>query len=57
MEREYYSDDITYCDNRRCNLKSCERHPRRIRLAPVTKTFSFAHLEGTEFCIKEERKK
>ena len=55
MEREYYSDDITYCDNLECDVESCERNPGRISLAPVTKTFSFAHLEGTEYCVKKVR--
>lgn len=48
---EYYTDDITWCSNRRCNSKRCERNPKRIRPNPI-KEYSFADLENTAYCIK-----
>lgn len=51
---EYYSDDITWCSNRRCGNKKCERNPKRIR--PSFKEYSFADLEGTAYCKKKKEK-
>lgn len=51
---EYYTDDITWCSNRKCN-KKCERNPKRIRWTPC-KEYSFADLENTEYCIKKQKK-
>ena len=58
---EYYTDDITWCSNRRCsnrrcNNKKCERNPKRIRFNPF-KEYSFADLEGTAYCIKRTPQK
>ena len=51
---EYYSDDITWCSNRKCERK-CRRNPKLIRiLSPMTKLYSFADLEGTSYCEKEK---
>lgn len=52
MMAEYYTDDITWCSNRKCN-KKCERNPKRIRWTPC-KEYSFADLENTKYCIKTE---
>ena len=49
---EYYTDDITWCSNRRCNNKKCERNPKRIRFNPF-KEYSFAELENTAYCPKK----
>lgn len=51
---DYYTDDITWCSNRRCN-KKCERNPKRIRMTPC-KEYSFADLENTAYCAKTECK-
>lgn len=51
---EYYTDDITWCRNRRCNNKKCERNPKRIRWTPC-KEYSFADLDGTDYCEKTKR--
>ena len=50
---EYYSDDITWCSNRRCGNKKCERNPTRIK-PTAFKAYSFADLEGTAYCKKEK---
>ena len=44
-------EDITYCSNKECSNISCERHPKNIRRVML---HSFADLEGTEYCSKEE---
>lgn len=51
---EYYTDDITWCSNRRCNNKKCERNPKRIRFTPF-KEYSFSDLDGTAYCVKTTR--
>ena len=51
---EYYTGDITWCRNRRCNNKKCERNPKRIRFTPA-KEYSFADLDGTAYCVKTTR--
>lgn len=51
-----YSDDITWCNNQRCNRMRCRRNPKHIRpTAPTSKLFYFADLEGSVYCIKGER--
>lgn len=50
---KYYSDDITWCMNRNCKVMKCERNPKHIR---YPRNHSFAILEGTEYCMKEEKK-
>lgn len=52
---EYYSDDITWCDNKKCNITRCQRNPKNIR--PSFKPFSFASLENTEFCLKNRKER
>ena len=41
------SEDITFCASE-CNIKSCGRHPSRIRLHDIP--HSFAQLRGTMYC-------
>ena len=47
----YYTEDITWCTKRNCNIKNCERNPKRIR--PTNRELSFADLENTEYCPKK----
>ena len=49
----YYTEDITWCTNCNCNIKKCERNPKRIR--PTYRELSFADLEYTEYCPKKRR--
>ena len=51
---EYYTDDITWCSNRRCNNKKCERNPKNIRFTPF-KEYSVSDLENTAYCVKTKR--
>jgi hypothetical protein len=46
---EYYSDDITWCSNRRCKNTKCERNPKKLKPTPF-KGYSFADLEGSDYC-------
>lgn len=51
MPNEYYSQDITFCSNRQCTRKSCERHQSHIQW--YTKPYhSIADFEGTKYCPK-----
>lgn len=52
ITREYYSEDITWCSKRNCNVRKCERNRQRIR--PTSKHLSFADLEYTDFCPKKK---
>lgn len=52
--REYYTDDITICNNSKCKDMRCQRNPKHIR--PSFKPFYFASFENTEFCYKERSK-
>ena len=47
---EYYSEDITWCSKRNCNVMKCERNPVHIKLS--FHPLSFADYEGTDYCIK-----
>lgn len=49
----YYTEDITWCTKRNCNIKKCERNPKRIR--STYREFSFADLEYTEYCPQKKR--
>lgn len=44
-------EDKTYCANTECTNISCGRNPKNIRRVML---HSFADLEGTEYCSKEE---
>ena len=46
------SEDITFCMNRKCNYKKCERNPKHIRLLIP---HSFAYLEDTDYCPKKRK--
>ena len=49
---EYYSQDITFCSNRKCQNLKCERNACHIRwdLKPY---HSFADFENTQYCPKK----
>lgn len=49
-----YSDDITWCSNWGCKDMRCHRNPNHIRpFTPPEKMFSFAELQGTDFCERK----
>ena len=52
-----YSDDITWCSNRRCKRMKCYRNSKHIRkdISPY-KPLSFANFEGTQYCLKEKER-
>ena len=49
--KEYYSQDITFCSNKKCKNKKCKRNACHIRwdLKPY---HSFADFENTQYCQK-----
>ena len=52
---KYYSDDVTWCANRECDIIECERNQKNIRkTVPFSKYLSITNLEGTSLCIKEK---
>ena len=49
MLNDYYSQDITFCSNKKCKRESCMRHQCHIRWD--LKFFqSIADFEGTKHC-------
>ena len=47
------SNDITYCENKKCRYRKCYRHwNNRLKGMPY---YSVAELEGTEYCEKREQ--
>lgn len=51
----YYTDDITWCSNKKCTRMTCERNPKNIRPSVIQKEYSFADLEGTIYCSKTKK--
>lgn len=49
------SEDITFCANDKCEVMECVRNPKHIK--QHWREHSFAFLEGTEDCLKKEKKK
>ena len=49
---EYYSQDITFCSNRKCNRKKCKRHYTNANWS-VKPYHSFADFENTQYCPKK----
>ena len=47
-------EDITFCLSRECERKECERNPSNIR--NTRDFYSFAELEGTKYCLKQDLK-
>lgn len=47
--------DITYCSNRKCTKKKCERNQANVPFPYMDRWL--ADLEWTEYCIKKRRGK
>lgn len=54
---KYYSDDITWCDNRKCTCMKCELNVKHRRSELGKYNYSVAHFEGTQYCAKMQREK
>ncbi len=55
MNDKYYSDDITFCTNKKCTTTKCMRNPKNIRVHDIP--HSFADLDGNKnYCLKERAK-
>lgn len=51
MDKQWRSDDITFCTNKKCTIKKCMRNPKNIRHHEIT--HSFADLDGKkDYCLK-----
>lgn len=48
----YYSQDITFCSNRKCQRTKCIRHQCHINWA-IKPYHSFADFENTQYCPKK----
>ena len=47
------TEDITYCTNDKCTIKTCVRNPKNIKQHGIH--HSFAHLEGNPlYCPKKD---
>lgn len=54
--KEYWSEDITFCTNKKCTLTRCMRNPKNIRHHDIP--HSFADLDGIEnYCLKVNKEK
>lgn len=51
MANKYYSQDITFCSNRKCVRESCARHQCHVRW-DLKQYQSFADFDGTKYCPK-----
>lgn len=50
------SQDITFCNNKRCKVEKCDRHYSKINWSVLPPWRSFADFEGTKQCpIKKGR--
>ena len=55
MDKQYHSDDITFCTNKKCTIKKCMRNPKNIRLH--YRPHSFADFDGSKnYCLKAKEK-
>lgn len=50
----YYSQDITFCSNEKCELMTCKRNACHIRW-DIKPYQSFANFENTKYCLKTKR--
>ena len=51
MDKQYHSDDITFCTNKKCTITKCMRNVKNIRHHEIT--HSFADLDGNkDYCLK-----
>lgn len=51
---EYYTNDKTWCSNKDCKHKSCEKHQSHMRVIDVLGYISISDLENTKYCEKEK---
>lgn len=51
----YYSDDITWCDNRKCPVLECSRNLKNRRVHLGKDLYSTSSFEGTVYCIKKTK--
>lgn len=52
MSKKYYSQDITFCSNNKCRIKSCPRNP--VHVSDTRVYYTCADLEGTDCCKKRK---
>lgn len=45
------SQDMTFCDNKKCKYTKCKRHYSKIDWSIMPPWRSFASLEGTKYCL------
>ena len=53
MKKDYYSEDITFCANRKCSKESCMRHLENYR--GIKPYISVSDFTGTVYCPKENK--
>lgn len=55
MDKQYRSEDITFCTNKKCTMTKCMRNPKNIRRHEIA--HSFADLDGKkDYCLKAREK-
>lgn len=55
MDKQYHSEDITFCSNNKCKITKCMRNPKNIR--NYQRNHSFADLdENKDYCLKAREK-
>lgn len=52
----YYSQDITFCSDRKCRRRGCQRHHSHANWS-VKPCHSFADFKNTNYCPKNVKKK
>ena len=51
MNKQYHSEDITFCTNKKCTITKCMRNPKNIQNHSIN--HSFADLDGNkDYCLK-----
>ena len=56
MDKQWSSDDITFCTNKKCTLTKCVRNQKNIKHWDIP--HSVADLDGNkDYCLKEKEKK
>lgn len=55
MDKQYHSEDITFCTSKKCTITKCMRNQKNIRNHFIP--HSFADLDGKKgYCFKAEAK-
>ena len=53
MVKQWHSDDITFCTNKKCKTTKCMRNSKNIRIRDIP--HSFADLDGNkDYCLKKQ---